>query len=162
MRLIDFGDQGLLPECAGRLIMRKMALSDLNAVMEIENRSFPSPWSKSLFTRELSLEFSHNYVFEVNAELFGYISFWLVHGEVHIMSIAVNERRREMGVGTEMLRRSLERAKSIGGEYAFLEVREKNHPAITLYTNMGFDIVEVRKGYYTDTKEDALVMAKML
>ncbi len=142
------------------LEMKPMGTEDLGDVMDIEETSFPTPWTMGIFLREFEIDFSHRYVFDLLGQLAGYIIFWLIEGEMHIMSIAVRRDMRMLGIGTEILRRSLEAAKGLGGKYVFLEVREHNEAAIGLYAKMGFSVVYKRRGYYTDTKEDALIMVK--
>ncbi len=142
------------------LEMKPMGVEDLNEVMDIEESSFPTPWTLGIFMREFDLEFSHRYVFDLDGTVAGYIVFWLIEGEAHIMSVAVRRDLRRQGIGTEVLQRSLAKAKDLGGKYVFLEVREHNGAGIRLYRKMGFRVVYKRKGYYTDTKEDALIMVR--
>ena len=150
----------LLSHVLNELEMKPMGMEDLEEVMDIEESSFPTPWTLGIFMREFELEFSHRYVFDHDGFVAGYIIFWLIEGEVHIMSIAVRSDLRRLGIGTEILKRSLAEAKELGGKYVFLEVSENNGAAIGLYTKMGFRIVYKRRGYYTDTKEDALIMVR--
>jgi len=150
------------PRTVGRAVLRKMSVTDLQQVIRIEHTSFPTPWTLDLFVRELSLKFSHNFVLDLLGNVIGYINFWLVAGEMHIMSIAVQEDYREKRVGTMLLEKSLTYARRRGAEYAYLEVRKNNDAAIALYRGMEFEVVGVREGYYTDTGEDALVMARYL
>ncbi len=145
---------------ANELEMKSMGIEDLDEVMDIEETSFPTPWTWGIFMREFELEFSHRYVFELGGGVAGYIIFWLIEGEVHIMSIAVRRDARRLGIGSEILKRSLAAAKDLGGKYVFLEVRENNRAGIGLYAKMGFRVVYKRAGYYTDTKEDALIMVR--
>ncbi len=145
---------------ANELEMKTMGIEDLDEVMDIEETSFPTPWTMGIFMREFELEFSYRYVFELGGGVAGYIIFWLIEGEVHIMSIAVRRDARRLGIGSEILKRSLAEAKELGGKYVFLEVRENNGAAIGLYSKMGFRVVYKRRGYYTDTKEDALIMVR--
>ncbi len=150
---------GVRPD-ARDLEMKPMGVEDLDDVMQIEESSFPTPWTMGIFMREFELEFSHRYVFDFGGGVAGYIVFWLIEGEVHIMSIAVRRDLRRFGFGTEIIERSLDAAKQLGGKYVFLEVREHNDAGIGLYKKMGFRIVYTRKGYYTDTKENALIMVR--
>jgi len=150
---------GVRPD-AGELEMKPMGVEDLDEVMDIEASSFPTPWTMGIFMREFELEFSHRYVFDYEGNVAGYIVFWLIEGEVHIMSIAVRGDLRRFGFGTQIIRRSLDAAKELGGRYVFLEVREHNDAGIGLYKKMGFRVVYKRRGYYTDTKEDALIMVR--
>jgi len=146
----------------GRAILRPMSVTDLQQIIRIEHTSFPTPWTLELFVRELSLKFSHNFVLDLLGIIIGYINFWVVAGEMHIMSIAVHEDHRQKRVGTMLLEKSLVYARRHGAEYAYLEVRKSNDAGIALYRGMGFEVVGVREGYYTDTGEDALVMARHL
>ncbi len=147
-------------EIIGGLEMKPMGVEDLDEVIAIENSSFPTPWTMGIFMREFELEFSHRYVFDFEGSVAGYIVFWLIEGEAHIMSVAVRRDLRRLGIGAEVMRRSLAKAKESGGKYVFLEVREHNDAGIGLYRKMGFRVVYKRRGYYTDTKEDALIMVR--
>jgi [ribosomal protein S18]-alanine N-acetyltransferase len=142
------------------LEMKPMGVEDLEEVMDIEASSFPTPWTMGIFMREFELEFSHRYVFDFDGSVAGYIVFWLIEGEAHVMSIAVRRDLRRLGFGTEIIKRSLDTARELGGKYVFLEVREHNDAGIGLYRKMGFRVVYKRKGYYTDTKENALIMVR--
>jgi len=155
-------ETGISTRGIGRAVLRPMSVTDLQQIIRIEQTSFPTPWTLELFVRELSLKFSHNFVLDLLGMIIGYVNFWVVAGEMHIMSIAVHEDYREKRVGTMLLERSLDYARRRGAEYVYLEVRMGNDAAIALYQGMGFEVVGVRKGYYTDTGEDALVMARHL
>ena len=202
------------------MLARVMEIEDLPQVIEIEENSFPTPWTMGLFLRELKLDYSYNYVFCSDDEVIGYITFWLVADEVHIMSLAVKEEYRKMGLATQILKFALNIAERLGegsfnegesldgtgidlvtssskknmggkiekgskgttylvptseldsraltpdpsssGGYAYLEVRESNVAAISLYRKLGFEIIMKRPGYYTDTREDALIMGRRL
>ena len=150
------------PQGVGRAVLRPMSVTDLQQVIRIEHTSFPTPWTLELFVRELSLKFSHNFVLDLLGMVIGYVNFWVVAGEMHIMSIAVHEDYRGKRVGTMLLERSLAYARRHGAEYVYLEVRKGNLAAMALYRGMEFEVVGVRKGYYTDTGEDALIMARHL
>lgn len=143
-------------------IVRPMIMGDLDQVLEIERSSFPTPWSTALFEREMELDFSYIFVLELNREIIGYINFWLSVGEAHIMSIAVKEEYRKSGIGSYILRYSMNMARRLGGEYVYLEARISNSAAHALYRKNGFELIGIRRKYYTDTKEDALIMAREL
>ena len=143
-----------------RAIMRPMNLDDIDKVLKIEKTSFPTPWTRTIFMRELNLDFSHNFVFDINGDVKGYVSFWVVDDEVHILSIAVEEEYRRQKIGTAILQFALDMARDIGGRYAFLEVRESNKEAFRLYSSLRFKTVKIVEGYYTDTREDAIIMAR--
>jgi ribosomal-protein-alanine N-acetyltransferase len=147
-------------DLAKRAMIRPMSLEDIDKVLKIEKNSFPTPWTRSIFTRELNLDFSYNFVFDLNGDVKGYVSFWVVDDEVHILSIAVEEEYRRRRIGTAILQFTLDVAGEIGGRYAFLEVRESNKEAFRLYSSLRFKTVKIVEGYYTDTREDAIIMAR--
>jgi [ribosomal protein S18]-alanine N-acetyltransferase len=154
----DLNALGIVSEAT----IRPMIKNDLIQVLEIETNSFPTPWSLALFQREMELDFSYIFVLDLDGEIIGYMNYWISVGEVHIMSIAVKESYREAGIGSYILQHSLDEAMLNGGVYAYLEVRIGNSAGHALYRQNGFELVGIRRGYYTDTKEDALIMAKEL
>lgn len=140
----------------------EMTVDALDEVLEIEKSSFPTPWSKNLFLNELQSEFSRVFVAISDVlrkqKILGYISIWFVSDEVHILNLACHPGFRRSGVATGLLEHSLSFSLKMGIRRAFLDVRESNHEALYLYRKYGFKSVGVRKGYYSDTKEDAIVM----
>jgi ribosomal-protein-alanine N-acetyltransferase len=94
----------------------------------------------------------------VNGQVAGYCGFWLILDEAHITNIAVHPEFRGKGYGKRLLQYVMERARRLGALKMTLEVRVSNHVAQSLYEKMGFVRSGVRKGYYTDNKEDALIM----
>ena len=140
----------------------EMAQDDLNEVLEIEQRSFPTPWSKRLFLKELHCEFSKIFLATSNLlgkqKVLGYISIWFVREEVHILNLACHPDFRRSGVATGLIEHSLSFSFQRGARRAFLDVRESNHGALSLYKKYGFKPVGIRRGYYSDTQEDAVVM----
>lgn len=140
----------------------EMTLDDIDEVLEIEQRSFPTPWSKRLFLKELHSEFSKIFLAKSNLlgkqKVLGYISIWLVSKEVHILNLACHPDFRRSGVATSLIEHSLSFSFQIGARRAFLDVRETNHAALFLYKKYGFKPIGIRKGYYSDTQEDAIVM----
>ncbi len=157
----EMGDLNSL-DIISEATIRPMVKNDLMQVLEIETNSFPTPWSLALFQREMELDFSYIFVLDLDGEIIGYMNYWLSVGEVHIMSIAVKESYRRVGIGSYILQHSLDEAMLNGGIYAYLEVRVRNSAGLALYRQNGFELVGIRRGYYTDTKEDALIMAKEL
>jgi len=136
-----------------------MRLADLDDVMEIEQASFSMPWSRWMFERELvDRERSHFLVARDGAQVVGYVGFWMVLDEAHIVTIAVRNDFRRRGVGTMLLASALSLAVRMGADRATLEVRITNLAAQELYRKFGFGIVAVRKNFYSDTGEDAYVM----
>ena len=142
---------------------RVMTKKDLDDVLSIEKDAFPTPWTRSLFHQELDLSFSRHYVLiridpDGQKEMIGYIVFWIIHDEVQLQRIAVKKSARVQGIGSLLLEEMI----SICGREAvrsgFLEVRSGNIEAQMLYQKFGFKVIGIRKRYYTDTQEDALVM----
>ncbi len=144
------------------LEIRRAQPKDLNGILEIEEVSFSSPFSYSLFETELTLEIAHLYVAHQGNELVGYIDFWRIGWEVHLINIAISPRHRRTGIGTELMKFLIEGAKENAVGKIYLDVRRSNQPAISLYQKFGFETVGVRKEYYRDNDEDALVMSLAL
>ena len=141
----------------------EMSLSDLQGVLEIENLSFATPWSRELFIKEIHSEFSKNFVAHSShlglRSVLGYISLWFVGEEMHILNLACHPEYRRGGIAKGLLEHSLSLSFQGGVRNAFLDVRKSNHEALALYKKYGFTPIGIRKGYYSDTKEDAVVMS---
>ena len=140
----------------------EMTPSDLNGILEIEQLSFPTPWSKNLFLKEYHSRDSKIFLARSprpeEHKVLGYICLWLVCGEAHILNLACHPRYRRNRVATNLLEHCLSFASKNGVKKAFLEVRACNHQAQSLYAHYGFKPLGLRKGYYSDTREDAIVM----
>jgi [ribosomal protein S18]-alanine N-acetyltransferase len=138
-----------------------LEIQDLPAVAEIERLSFPTPWSLSSFRYEL-VENPYATLFGLwwNADTivaFGCV--WVIDQELKINNFAVHPRWRGRGLGRRLLEALLAFGREQGCTETTLEVRPSNAPALRLYGTVGFRIVGRRRGYYSDTHEDALVMA---
>ncbi len=143
--------------------LRTMRAGDLDGVMAIEEVSFPSPWSRGMFAEELGRDFSDPVVAEgEGGEVLGYAVAWTVAGETHLLNIAVAPARRGSGVGRALLRECIRRGARAGASRIHLEVRAGNDEAQRLYRTEGFAFQGIRKGYYTDTGEDALLLSREL
>ena len=137
-----------------------MQASDLKEVMAIERASHPTAWPEALFLGELDLAWSRLLLLrDFAGVLLGYIDFWLVHDELHVLNVAVAPAARRQGCGSHLLEVAIDYGIERGAEYVTLEVRSENEGAIELYRQRGFDAVGLRKKYYADTGEDAVVMA---
>jgi [ribosomal protein S18]-alanine N-acetyltransferase len=148
---------------------RRMRHDDLPRVMEIERAAFAHPWSDDLLARELSHDWStvllateaHPGPGGVEAEaILGFVIFWLVHDELHVLNVAVAPEARRRGVARALMREAEERASERGARIATLEVRRSNAAAIELYRSMGYREVGVRPNYYAEEEEDAIVMER--
>ncbi|HET6419075.1 MAG TPA: ribosomal protein S18-alanine N-acetyltransferase [Geobacteraceae bacterium] len=135
-----------------------MTEDDLDEVLVIENASFPSPWSRTLFVSELNSPHSFPMVAVDSGEaVVGFICPMLVVDEGHILDVAVAPVFREMGVGRLLVEKVLDECRMQGAEFVSLEVRVSNLKAISLYRQLGFIITGRRKRYY-ENGEDALLM----
>ena len=135
-----------------------MGPSDLDGVMEIEMVSFPTPWSREMFIEDFPRDFSDTLVAAgTGGEVLGYAVCWTIAGESHLLNIAVHPARRGQGIGRALLTECIRRAARAGASLIYLEVRAGNDAAQMLYRSMGFEFRGIRKGYYTDTAEDAVI-----
>ncbi len=136
----------------------KLSVAHLDEVLEIERLGFKTPWSKFAFIHEIQFDKSVFKVVKVGGRVVGYGGFWLVLDEAHISNIAVHPDYRRRGLGRMLLIHLLEEAVSRGASKASLEVRRSNAAAQEIYGGFGFRVVGVRKHYYSDENEDALIM----
>ena len=131
----------------------------LRAVMRIEAQVYPRPWSLGLFIGELSLRTTRVYtVARVRGVVVGYCGLMLSGEDGHITTLAVDPEWQRRGVATRLLLHMARTAASRGARHLTLEVRVGNQPAQSLYRSFGFYPAGVRKNYYVETKEDALIM----
>src|SRR2546426_2666585 len=138
------------------LEIRRLAYSDLPDVIAVERRAFPSPWSLAMFVLELSKPSSICAGAVSNAELAGYLICSRYHTVWHLMNVAVDRDYRRLGVASRLIEHLLEEAGE--GERYTLEVRVSNTEAIRMYESFGFRNAGVRRSYYHDNNEDALIM----
>jgi ribosomal-protein-alanine N-acetyltransferase len=138
---------------------RAMALRDVDRVLQIERASFTAPWSRSAFVGELTQNhFARYSVVCLGERIVGYGGMWLIVDEAHVTNIAVAPDVRGQGLGERLLRYMMALAVAQGSGRMTLEVRVSNETAQNLYRKMGFEESGVRPGYYTDNREDALIM----
>ncbi len=136
--------------------VRRLAYSDLPAVISIERRSFPAPWSLAMFVLELSKPSGICLAATEGDELLGYLVCSRYDRVWHLMNVAVAPERRRRGVASGLIGRLVEVG---GGDLPFtLEVRVSNREAIAMYEQLGFRSAGVRPRYYQDNGEDALIM----
>ncbi|MGH8977527.1 MAG: ribosomal protein S18-alanine N-acetyltransferase [Acidimicrobiia bacterium] len=136
-----------------------MRRRNLRAVLRIEQQVYPKPWSHSLFVSELALRSSRAYVVaKVGRDIVGYAGLMMSLTDGHITTIAVEPTLHRHGIGTRLLLVLAREAIGRGATALTLEARLSNKPAQEMYRRFGFVPVGVRKGYYADTGEDALVM----
>jgi ribosomal-protein-alanine N-acetyltransferase len=142
--------------------IRKLKLRDLTAIEEIERLSYPTPWSRSMFAGELSKP-SSICLGAIDVEtnrLVGYLIISRYVDAWHVMNIAVANEFRRRGIASRLMERLFEITSGDGRRGYTLEVRVSNDAAIRLYESLGFKARGLRRGYYTDNREDALIMWK--
>jgi [ribosomal protein S18]-alanine N-acetyltransferase len=139
--------------------IRLMSVEDLDDIMEVETESFTIPWSRDAFFNEIETNHFATYiVIEDKGKVIGYCGVWIIVDEAHITNIAVLPSYRGQGLGDRLMQSMIEIAKEMGAVTMTLEVRVSNTPAQTLYKKFGFTEGGIRKNYYSDNQEDALVM----
>ncbi|KOO42279.1 ribosomal protein S18-alanine N-acetyltransferase [Priestia koreensis] len=138
---------------------RMMDVNDIDQVVGIEQLSFSTPWSKEAFVNELTQnQFSKYVVMEENDVIIGYCGLWVIIDEGHITNVAILPSHRGQGLGEKLMRKVMELSMEFGARTLTLEVRVSNHVAQSLYKKLGFEAGGLRRNYYTDSQEDALVM----
>ncbi len=135
-----------------------MRCSDLDVVGQIDRRSFPQPWQRSVYETELKNRAAFYLVARIGQEIVGYGGAWVVAGEAHLTTLAVDPKHRGEKVGERLLLSLMEEAVMRRASHATLEVRESNGSAQHLYRKYGFRNAAIRKSYYEDTGENAIVM----
>lgn len=141
-----------------------MRLADIDAVLEIDRLGFPSPTKASMYRYELTEnQLAHYQVLTVaddagDETVIGYAGYWLIADEAHVSSISVTPAWRRRGLGELLLLNLLFMANEQATQLATLEVRESNQAAQALYRKYQFEQVGLRKGYYRDTGENAVLM----
>jgi len=140
-------------------IIRPMQLDDLKIILEIERASFTTAWSLEAFKGELKdNEYARYLCLELEGQVIGYMGLWFILDEGHITNIAITPNYRGQHWGEFLMRSMMEQMVEQGMERMTLEVRVSNSPAQSLYKRLGFASAGVRRGYYADTGEDALIM----
>jgi ribosomal-protein-alanine N-acetyltransferase len=141
---------------------RKLKLRDLNSIEEIERSSYPTPWSRSMFAGELAKPSSIclGAIDAEQNELVGYLIISRYVDAWHVMNVAVADPYRRRGVASGLMEHLFEETSRDGRRGYTLEVRVSNEAAIHLYERLGFKARGIRRGYYTDNREDALIMWK--
>ncbi|HWI65855.1 MAG TPA: ribosomal protein S18-alanine N-acetyltransferase [Symbiobacteriaceae bacterium] len=139
-----------------------MTPADLAGVMAVERSSFLTPWSPEAFLSEMMQTYTVYIVAKEGAQVVGHGGMHVIFEDAHVTNVAVLPEYRGRGLGELLMRDLLDRAAARGAQRITLEVREKNTPAQSLYRKLGFVTSPgaVRKGYYSDTGEDAIIMWK--
>ncbi|AGX41587.1 ribosomal protein S18-alanine N-acetyltransferase [Clostridium saccharobutylicum] len=135
-----------------------MEEEDIDGVLDISSLSFSLPWSKESYIQELNNPIAHYFVARCDDIVVGFVGTWIILDESHITNIAVHPNYRTQGIASKLLDELLTYCKSKGCIAYTLEVRASNENAQKLYLKHGFKKDGVRKGYYEDNKEDAILM----
>lgn len=139
-----------------------MNKSHVDMVFAIEEECFVTPWSKNSIYKELDNPLAHYYVIFLEDEAIGYGGFWTIVDEANINNIAVKPKYRGLGLGNIIVEQIINRAKDLSMKNIILEVRSSNYTAQGLYKKYGFKMVGLRKNYYQDIIEDAIIMEKVI
>lgn len=137
---------------------REMTAEDIDAVVAVEQQSFSAPWTRQAFCEELENRLAYYLLAVMDDMVIGYTGMWLIVDEAHITNVAVLPSYRKLGIGKGMMQKALDIAKTKGAGSMTLEVRPSNTPALALYEKLGFEQAGLRKNYYEDTQEDAIIM----
>lgn len=139
--------------------IRKMQKDDIEEVYQIECLSFSAPWTKESLYYELEQNLFAKYVVvELDEQVIGYCGLWVIMDDAQITNIAVHPDFRGRKIGDALLRFAMQLSREMKAKRLSLEVRVSNHIAQSLYKKLGFEPGGIRKNYYTDNQEDALVM----
>ena len=142
-----------------KIVIEMMTVDDIDNVVEVENNCFSIPWSKASFLREVeNNEVALYLVAKIENKAVGYIGVWRILDEGHITNVAVHSDYRGLGIGSMLVSELLSLCKKDGINSFTLEVRKSNEIAQKLYRKYGFEERGVRKNYYEDNKEDAVIM----
>jgi len=141
------------------VILRPMEEQDVDGVVKISDLSFPSPWSKTSYLQEIRNPVSKYIVAVLDNKIVGFVGTWIVLDESHITNVAVHPDFRKLNIGSLLINSLINICKcEYNCKYLDLEVRRSNIPAQKLYFKYGFKEIGIRKGYYSDNKEDALLL----
>ena len=143
------------------LEIRPLTYADLPQVVAIERRAFPTPWSLAMFVLELSKASGICLAAMFEGRLVGYLVCSRYDTVWHLMNVAVDDRLRREGIASELLEKLFAQADGPGEQYT-LEVRASNAAAMALYQDFGFRHAGMRRGYYHDNQEDAVIMWRVV
>lgn len=143
------------------MIFRRMVETDLDTVAQMEKDTFSTPWSKESFRESLQKEYSFFFVAEEDKQLIAYLGIHNFGGDGEITNVAVDKNRRKKGVAYALLDFAMNETIKNGIEAFTLEVRVSNIPAIKLYEKLGFVEYGIRKNFYENPTEDAMIMWKI-
>lgn len=140
------------------LNIRSMEYNDLDAVLDLEQKCFDIPWTRGMFEDELFNPNAIYFVAEDRGKVCGYAGMWKIIDEGHVTNLAVHPDHRGKGFGKKLIQSLISYSKDNGINAITLEVRVSNIAAISLYESFGFARAGIRRQYYADNNEDALIM----
>lgn len=139
--------------------VRRAHLGDVDGVYAVEVETFSTPWSKAAFETELTgNDLAYYFVAEEEGKTIGYAGMWIIVDEAHITNVAISAAFRGRGIGEVLMKSLMSQARERGAQSMTLEVRVTNEAAQRLYAKLGFVRKGLRRQYYSDNKEDALIM----
>lgn len=138
--------------------VRRMVLTDIDQVYEIEQSLFSMPWSKQDFESSYNHPQNLYLVVEREGEILGYCGLWAVLEEGQITNVAVKKSYQGQGIGKQLMKALVQEGKERGLTQFTLEVRESNESAKNLYLGMGFQIAGIRPNFYEKPTENAIIM----
>ncbi|RDW18824.1 ribosomal protein S18-alanine N-acetyltransferase [Oceanobacillus chungangensis] len=142
-----------------KVLIRKMEIKDVEHVVEVEKASFTIPWTTDIFYQEIvDNNFAHYFVIELNGQIVGYAGAWIVIDDAQITNIAIMPEYRGYKLGEKLFQYVIQSAIGMGVRHLSLEVRVSNRVAQSMYRKFGLVPGGIRKNYYTDNQEDAIVM----
>jgi len=143
----------------GAVSLSTLGRDDLDAVAAIDAESFVRPWTRAMYEAELAnAEVTRLFGIAVDGSLVGYCAAWVLPGELHINNLAILPSWRRQGLARRLIAHVLDEADRLGCQRATLEVRRSNHAARQLYEHLGFTVHGVRRDYYAEPVEDALIL----
>jgi [ribosomal protein S18]-alanine N-acetyltransferase len=146
-------------EMVDSFVFRYMKDEDIDQILEVEHASFTTPWSREAFYNEIhNNKFAVYIVLEEDKKIIGYCGAWVVIDETHVTNLAILPEYRGRKLGEALLKKMMSVAKEMGAKSMTLEVRVTNDVAQSLYRKLGFQNGGIRKNYYSDNQENALVM----
>jgi ribosomal-protein-alanine N-acetyltransferase len=145
------------PHVRPGLVIRRLTYADLPSVIATERRAFPTPWSLAMFVLELSKPSGICFAAVLDGEIVGHLICSRFDTVWHIMNVAVDPDHRRKGIATALIESLLARVDDPDAQYT-LEVRRSNSGALDLYERFGFRAAGIRRRYYQDNGEDALIM----
>lgn len=140
------------------LIIEEMTSKDIDGVFEVEKSCFEHYWSKESFKKELTNDSARYLISKIDDKIVGYVGIWLIIDEGHITNVAVHKDYRGQKIGDKLVQALVELCKKNNISSMTLEVRVSNIVAQNLYKKYGFKMAGIRKEYYSDNKEDAIIM----